>query len=102
MEIKHIFLCAVFILGLNGLFTPGNIFQSFASRLSKLPVNAQKPLFRCAFCMSSVWGTLWYWALVPKTPEINAWFYWPVFCILVAGSVRLFMLIGNYDVMEMK
>ena len=102
MEIKHIFLCAIFILGLNGLFTSGNIFHRFALLLNILPKTVQKPLFNCAYCMSSLWGTLWYWSLVPKVPEINTWFYWPVFCILVAGTVRLFMLIGNYDVIEME
>jgi hypothetical protein len=46
--------------------------------------------------MSSVWGSAWWFAF----NGLDSVYLWPLFCILVAGTIRLFMLIGNYDVMK--
>lgn len=99
--IESVFLCAVFILGLNGLFSEGNILHFIAIRLVRLPWMIRKPLFQCMFCMSSVWGTIWYLLFVLDEATWGTFFMWPLFCILVAGTVRLFMFIGNYDVIQM-
>lgn len=98
--IENAFLCGVFILGLNGLFAPGNILSRLGLWLSRTaPVWIVKPLFRCAFCMSSVWGSVWYTFIYPPGESVvKDLILWPLFCILVAGMVRLFMFIGNYDV----
>lgn len=110
IELKHVFLCSLFILGLNGLFLSGNILYPIAHWLNKPTCNnktrmyeyIQKPLFRCAFCMSSFWGTIWYFLFVKEEVTWDTFFMWPLFCILVAGTIRLFMFIGNYDISEIE
>lgn len=53
-----------------------------------------KPLFNCTYCMSSIYGTLFYWGyhlvngLNPEALLVTT-LIWPVFCICLCGLIRL-------------
>jgi len=42
-----------------------------------------KPLFMCAYCMSSIYGTLFYFS------QYNNLLLWPVFCICLCGLISV-------------
>lgn len=51
-----------------------------------------KPLFNCPVCMSSVYGSLFYWSNIEiHHAIINSYtmIIWVVFCVAVAGLSRL-------------
>ena len=42
-----------------------------------------KPTIYCNVCMSSFWGTVYYWVLL----QGDSWRHWIVFCVVCAGSI---------------
>lgn len=45
----------------------------------------EKPLWACALCMASVYGSLVWFGVYGFT----AWEYWPLFCVALSGSIYL-------------
>lgn len=58
-----------------------------------LPVYIQKPLFSCEMCMSSIWGSLFYWTYIlnGNLCHINSLtlIKWAVVVIAVCGLNRI-------------
>jgi len=44
-----------------------------------------KPTIYCNVCMSSFWGTVYYWLLL----QGDSWRHWIVFCVVCAGAIWL-------------
>lgn len=52
---------SLFIYGLNIIFQDGHVFEKQGEWMrNKWPEYVTKPLFDCAICQSSVWGTFWF------------------------------------------
>lgn len=56
-----------------------------------LPKWAAKPLYNCPFCMSSVWGSVGFFALSPETYGLGVWFL-PVWVLAICGCNYLILM----------
>lgn len=47
-----------------------------------------KPLYRCPYCMSSIWGTLtWLWWVQFSPLPIGTW---PIYCLVLCGAMYMY------------
>ena len=53
-----------------------------------------KPLFTCPPCMSSVWGTVIFWVVMPMT--ITSAAIWPLYILMLSGLVALINSFTGY------
>lgn len=93
------FVTALFIQGFHYTMLPpeGNyppevfyFIRKYAEKI--LPKFFHKPFFLCPVCMSSVYGSLFYWSDIGiHSHVINSLtlVYWFVFCVVTAGIGRI-------------
>lgn len=78
---------ALAITGIWTLFQPAMIFGLFGAWLHRLmPQWFCKPVFSCPPCMSSVWGTAFWFSTGGE------WTMWPLFCICLCGTMKLIVI----------
>ncbi len=75
---QNILTCKPAILS----FIPYGIYKHFNINKTLL-----KPVFLCPICMSSIWGTAFYWYNNSITNE--SIIVWPVYLVVLAGLTRL-------------
>jgi hypothetical protein len=80
----QVVFCELAIIGLWFAFSPGEIFGDVADYLEiLLPKFLQKPIFSCYLCMSSVYGSLFFWL----THDLTNWhlILWPFYICALTG-----------------
>ena len=79
--ITHLFVAACFIFGIRAIFLDGMLLGSLRGRiLDGMPDWAKKPLYACPACMASVYGTLYFFAILN-----GPWLAWVFFCVALCG-----------------
>lgn len=107
-----IIICSLFCVGFNYSTSYVPVYEHVAGQLPKeqipdktellwfikyygnkfLPVYIQKPLYGCLMCMSSIWGSIFYWGYVLNSPgRINGLtiIIWVVVVMAVCGLNRI-------------
>ena len=75
-----------FIWGLNYACRSGEIFGDPADWMrAHAPKWINTPLFDCPYCMSSVWGTIFFVIFLWGLP----WYLWVIFCFCLTGLGHL-------------
>lgn len=94
MYLQALFINLFLILGIWTMFRPGMIFGDIGDWLSeryKYRPWIVKPLYDCVPCMSSVWGSIFYW--FSRLHEQNGFWFWPVHVICLCGLGSLAMML---------
>jgi hypothetical protein len=83
-------LATVWIWGVKCLFSVGYILEPAGEWIkANFPVWVYKPSIGCAACMSSIHGTLWYWAVAKlflhDLSTIFTFAGWILFCVCLCG-----------------
>lgn len=76
---EHLIYASMLIWGIKCLFDDGYLFHF---NKDGVPPWVKKPLTECPPCMSSIWGTMYYWLIQSPTHSAGGWV---VFCIMLCG-----------------
>lgn len=90
--IRLLFVNACVILGVHFVTREDQLLGPIGDKVRELPEHFAKPLTECPPCQSSVWGTLFYWAI--GTQHIQGSFrrkllLYPFYLAAMVGFVRL-------------
>ena len=89
------YLCALFVnlfinLGIYTLMRPGMLLGPIGDYLyMKAPEHVHKPLFSCPPCMSSVWGTTFFF--LSDLHNLVPYWLFPVHCLILCGLTTIVM-----------
>lgn len=99
--ILYLFLNSLFIWGVNCLFSKGHVLEKVGDWLTeKLPSWVTMPLFDCAACQSSVYGTIGFYLKWGKhiPSEKLTWEtigLWIAYCLCLCGWNYLLIKLTN-------
>lgn len=71
---------------------------SWALNYKPIPRVFYKPLFGCIICLSSIIGSISYWAIYKFNFTNQALIYWPIICISASyGNYLLYLIIKKLE-----
>lgn len=85
--IYHVIIASLFCVGLHAVTGEGMLLEFAVRPFAKAPHWIRKPIYQCAPCMSSFWGTLYFVGYALTVPEFHIGLIsmWILFVFCVAG-----------------
>lgn len=95
MEITHVILASLFILGIWKAADRGMILEKFDYwAADNLPDILYKPLIGCAICMSSLYGSAYYFVMIGID--------WHVLIFIPSVAGCSFLISRVFDILEIR
>lgn len=92
--LQALFINLFLIGGIYTLLRPGMLLGPIGDfAYAWLPEAVCKPLFTCLPCMSSVWGTAFFW--LSSLHDLLPWYDWPLHCLALCGMAHFAMMIDK-------
>lgn len=89
-----LFLNLLLIFGIWKLFQVDEVFGKAGDWMTKrIGDHWVKPLFDCPACMSSVWGTLFFFGA--GMYQWLPWYAWPFHCLVLCGAATIVTFLNH-------